>query len=61
MYCIAGRIGSGKTSLLLAILGEMPHSTGRLESNRKIGYVEQEPFIFPSTFKENIVFGRKFD
>ena len=26
-----------------------------------IGYVEQEPFIFPDTIRRNILFGRPYD
>jgi ABC-type transport system involved in cytochrome bd biosynthesis fused ATPase/permease subunit len=32
-----------------------------IESELKVSYVEQEPFIFPDTIKNNILFGEKFD
>lgn len=37
---IIGRIGSGKTSLLLSILGEMTKVEGTLKINGSIAYVE---------------------
>lgn len=58
---VIGRIGSGKTSLLHAIMDENIKSGGSASVRGKVAYVEQEPFIFSGTIKENITFGTAFD
>lgn len=46
---IFGKVGSGKSSILCAIIGEMPFYKGEIKINGSYGYVEQEPFIFSDT------------
>jgi len=58
---VTGSIGSGKSSWLLAILGEMNITEGSVTSNGTIGYLEQEPWIVNGTIAENVTIGRKFD
>jgi len=58
---IVGKTGSGKSSLLLTLTGEMPQTLGFLRSQGRIAYVEQEPTIFSGTIRENILFGRPYD
>ena len=58
---ITGPVGSGKTSLLMAILGELPVTSGQLSCTGKIAYVSQLPWVFSGTLRENILFGRNFD
>lgn len=60
LYGIAGKVGSGKSSLLGAILAEIPYYSGSLEVRGEIAYVEQEPIIFSDTIRSNILFGRPF-
>ncbi|XP_076749190.1 putative multidrug resistance-associated protein lethal(2)03659 [Xylocopa sonorina] len=54
---IIGQIGSGKSSLLQAILRELPLQNGILETSGKITFADQRPWIFASTIKQNILFG----
>jgi ABC-type multidrug transport system fused ATPase/permease subunit len=54
---VIGRIGSGKTSLLLSILKEIPYSRGVMNVNGTIAYVEQEPYVFEGSIRDNILFG----
>jgi ATP-binding cassette subfamily C (CFTR/MRP) protein 4 len=61
LMVVIGYVGSGKTTLLRSILNETKLMKGNLEIKGKIAYVEQEPFIFPGTVKENILFGKDFD
>ena len=58
---ITGPVGSGKSSLLMAILGELPIHSGQMSSVFSIAYVSQVPWVFSGTIRENIVFGRSFD
>lgn len=57
---IAGSVGSGKTSLLMNILGELPAFSGRVACVGKIAYVAQTPWVFSGTIQENIIFGMPF-
>jgi len=61
LIAIIGQVGSGKSSLLLAILGELTLSRGFININGKLSYACQEPWVFASTIRQNIVFGRPFD
>jgi len=58
---IVGKIGSGKSSLLLSLLNEVPNTLGKLSFKGDLAYVEQEPIIFPGTVRENILFGAPFN
>ena len=57
---ITGPVGSGKTSLLMSILEELPVSTGQTLCLGKIAYVSQTPWVFSGTMRENILFGKTF-
>ncbi len=59
LICIIGSVGSGKTSLLQTLLGNMHLIDGELASFGKIAYAAQLPFIQNNTIKENILFGKK--
>ena len=58
---VTGPVGSGKTSLLMTILGELPISSGTISCIGKIALVSQTPWVYSGTLRENIVFGNKFD
>ncbi|XP_035890492.1 uncharacterized protein LOC118502378 [Anopheles stephensi] len=53
---IVGSVGSGKSTMLQVILGELELDEGRLEINGNISYAPQEPWLFEGTVKNNIVF-----
>jgi ABC-type multidrug transport system fused ATPase/permease subunit len=61
LVAVIGQVGSGKSSLLQAILGELTLSSGSIDISGKISYACQEPWVFASTVRQNIVFGRPFD
>lgn len=55
LIVIMGKIGSGKTSVLQAILQES------LDAGRTVSYAAQEPWFFAGTIRDNILFGLPFD
>lgn len=61
---IIGPTGSGKTSLLLSLLGEMKCLKGgsTLRSiYSEVAYVSQNVWLLNATIRENILFGESFD
>jgi ATP-binding cassette subfamily C (CFTR/MRP) protein 4 len=58
LYGIVGKVGSGKSGLLSAILEEIPYYSGLLKMQGSKAYVEQEPYIVSGTVRHNILFGR---
>ena len=61
ILAITGPVGSGKSSLLTAILGEIPVREGTISYFGKVSYVPQIPWIFSGTVRENILFGLPFN
>ena len=61
LLAITGAVGSGKSSLLTAILGELPLHRGSILYHGKIAYVPQIPWVFSGTIRENILFGLPFN
>ncbi|XP_060072663.1 ATP-binding cassette sub-family C member 9-like [Ylistrum balloti] len=59
---IVGPVGSGKSSLLSAILGEMITVSGTVDWNRgtRRAYVSQKPWLLNASLKDNILFGQQF-
>ena len=43
LFTIVGSVGSGKTSLLMTILGEIEYIKGNMKVSGSIFYVPQEP------------------
>ena len=58
---ITGRVGAGKSSLLYAILREIPLISGKTWSVGKIAWVGQQPWVFSGTVRDNVLFGEPFD
>nr|CAD7574939.1 unnamed protein product [Timema californicum] len=61
LVAVIGPIGSGKSSLMEAMLGELSIRSGSCVVNGKISYACQEPWVFGSTIRQNIVFGSTFN
>lgn len=61
LYAIVGSVGSGKTSLLHAILGELELDSGLLEVHGALSYANQESFIFEGSIRSNILFTEDYD
>lgn len=59
---VVGDIGSGKSSLLYAILNEMIHDEeNNIEIYGSLAFCPQKPWIASGTVKDNIVFNNSFD
>ncbi|KAJ4977501.1 hypothetical protein NE237_002607 [Protea cynaroides] len=58
---ICGPVGSGKSSLLSCILGEMHMNSGTLNLSGTKAYVAQSPWIQSGKIVENILFGKEMD
>nr|XP_039260104.1 multidrug resistance-associated protein 4-like [Styela clava] len=61
LVAVIGPVGSGKSSLLSAILGELPAAEGRATVYGNVVYSNQVPWIFSGTVRENILLGAEFD
>ncbi|XP_061401063.1 ATP-binding cassette sub-family C member Sur-like, partial [Musca vetustissima] len=59
---IVGKNGSGKSSLLSALLMEMPLISGDMIWNKSstIAFVPQQPWLLNASIRENILFGESF-
>ncbi|KAI8571310.1 hypothetical protein RHMOL_Rhmol01G0109700 [Rhododendron molle] len=58
---VCGEVGSGKSTLIAAILGEVPDINGIVQVYGKIAYVSQTAWIQTGTIQENILFGCTVD
>ncbi|KAL4424666.1 hypothetical protein ABPG77_004473 [Micractinium sp. CCAP 211/92] len=73
LVAIVGAVGSGKSSILAALLGELQPTSARHVSGRGAGalspvtvrgsvaYCSQVPWIVSGSLKENVLFGRRYD
>ncbi|KAJ2079925.1 Canalicular multispecific organic anion transporter 1, partial [Coemansia sp. RSA 988] len=61
LVAVVGKTGSGKSSLLLAICGELEMIKGSGSVTGTIAYLEQSPWIMNDTLRANITFGRDYD
>lgn len=58
LTAVVGQVGSGKSSLLSAFLGEMVKESGRVNTVGSIAYVSQQAWIQNATLQDNILFGK---
>ncbi|XP_058074510.1 ABC transporter C family member 3-like isoform X2 [Magnolia sinica] len=58
---VCGTVGSGKSSLLSCILGEVPKISGTIKLCGTKAYVAQSPWIQSGKIEENILFGKEMD
>ncbi|KAJ7919496.1 hypothetical protein B0H13DRAFT_2430321 [Mycena leptocephala] len=64
---VLGPTGAGKTSLLMALLGEMhfipasPNSWYNLPRTGGVAYAAQESWVLNETIRDNILFGSEYD
>ncbi|KAK0231362.1 multidrug resistance-associated ABC transporter [Armillaria fumosa] len=58
---IVGRVGSGKSSILQALIGEMRRVKGEVIFGGSVACAPQVAWIRNAILRENILFGQKFD
>jgi ABC-type multidrug transport system fused ATPase/permease subunit len=58
---ICGAVGSGKSSLLSSMLGEIPKLSGVVRVRGTKAYVPQTPWILSGNVRENILFGKPYE
>ncbi|BFZ17907.1 hypothetical protein BsWGS_20945 [Bradybaena similaris] len=61
LVAVVGAVGSGKSSLLSAILGEMDKLTGTVSVKGSVSYVAQQAWIQNDTLQNNILFSKPFN
>ncbi|XP_069328052.1 multidrug resistance-associated protein 1-like [Eulemur rufifrons] len=57
LVAVVGQVGSGKSSVLSAFLGEMEKLTGVVQRRGSVAYVSQQAWIQNCILQENILFG----
>uniref|UniRef100_A0A7N8WWT3 Multidrug resistance-associated protein 1 n=1 Tax=Mastacembelus armatus TaxID=205130 RepID=A0A7N8WWT3_9TELE len=60
LVAVVGHVGSGKSSLLSALLGEMDKLEGTVNVKGSVAYVPQQAWIQNSSLKGNIIFGQEW-
>ncbi|KAJ3368818.1 Multidrug resistance-associated protein 1 [Allomyces arbusculus] len=63
LTAVVGKVGSGKTALLSAMLGEIYKAPngGKVVVNGRVAYVSQSAWIMNGTVRDNILFGCDLD
>ncbi|KAK7052301.1 multidrug resistance-associated ABC transporter protein [Favolaschia claudopus] len=56
---IVGKVGSGKSSILQALIGEMRRTSGKVDFGGTMSYVPQTAWIRNASLRENVVFGQE--
>ncbi|NXU37523.1 MRP1 protein, partial [Drymodes brunneopygia] len=57
LVAVVGQVGSGKSSFLSAVLGEMEKLEGMVQRRGSVAYVSQQAWIQNDSLQENILFG----
>lgn len=61
LVAIVGTVGSGKSSVIQAFLGEMEKISGTVNTVGRMAYVPQQAWIQNATVRDNILFGKPYD
>ncbi|XP_072028477.1 ATP-binding cassette sub-family C member 9-like [Amphiura filiformis] len=61
---VIGEVGSGKSSLISAMIGEMTSLQGRVQFNSRqqtVALASQKPWLINASLRDNILFGQPYD
>ncbi|XP_071742425.1 ABC transporter C family member 8-like isoform X2 [Rutidosis leptorrhynchoides] len=58
---VCGSVGTGKSSILYALLGELSKTSGSVGIFRSIAYVSQTSWIQSGTIQDNILYGKPME
>ena len=61
LVAVVGRVGSGKTSFVSSLVGEMTRNAGVVIVNGSMSLSAQQAWLVNATVKDNILFGKPFD
>ena len=62
LVAVVGAVGSGKSSFLSAIMGDInKRQGGHVKLSGTVAYCAQQPWIFNDTVRENVLFGRAYE
>ena len=61
LLAVIGTVGSGKSSLLAALAGDMRRTGGKMKMGSTRAFCPQYAWIQNTTLKENILFGKAYD
>jgi len=61
LVVLLGKFGSGKSTALHGVLGEVALSEGSLGMSGAAAFCSQQPWIFNDTLRGNILFGQPFE
>jgi ATP-binding cassette subfamily C (CFTR/MRP) protein 1 len=60
LTAVVGPVGSGKSSLIGALLGELEKDSGRVNVSGSVAYVPQQAWMQNASVQDNILFGTEF-
>lgn len=61
LFAVVGQVGSGKSSLLQALLGDMFKVKGNINIDGSIAYVPQQAWIQNASLRQNIIYTNPYD
>ncbi|KAI8498944.1 Multidrug resistance-associated protein 4, partial [Branchiostoma belcheri] len=61
LVAVIGPVGAGKSSILSAILRELPVTSGEVRVEGCLAYASQVPWIFSGSVQQNILFGKEME
>ncbi|KAF9100932.1 hypothetical protein BGX27_000181 [Mortierella sp. AM989] len=61
LLSIIGRVGTGKSSLIAALCGDLERVSGEIRIRGSVAFVPQQAWIMNDTLRANILFGNSYD